>query len=419
VQIFRSLAHSRFRHYFFGQTISVIGFWLQSVAQSWLMYRLTDSPVMLGLVAFAGFIPMLVLSPFAGLLTDRVDRRAIVLTTQSLQMVQALALAILTFGGWIEPEQIIWLALVQGIANTFDGPARHSLLPVMVGGTEDLHNAIALNSLVMNLGRFAGPAVAGALLVWVGEGWCFLLNAVSYLAVLASLSRLPSSRASAASGSWHKQLSEGFLWVKQLPVARALALNLVLVSLCAPNYQTLMPVFASEVFGGDARTQGLLISCAGAGALVGTMMLAARASVAGLARVINLGSLAAGFGLTVFALTDSLALAAPALAAVGFGVIVTGAGTNTMLQSLVEERLRGRIISLYMMGFLGTMPVGGLMLGGLAAHIGPQSALALFGLVSVASALLLWTRQGAIAASLEVRARGLGHCAADSSGRGD
>jgi MFS family permease len=404
VKIFRSLDHPRFRHYFFGQTISVIGFWLQSIAQSWLVYRLTDSAVMLGLVTFASFIPILVVAPLAGLVTDRVDRRTMVLLTQGAQMLQAVALAALTLGGWVEPHHVVWLALVQGIANAFDGPARHSLLPVMVGGTADLHNAIALNSLVMNLGRFAGPAIAGVLLVWIGEGWCFVLNAVSYLAVIVSLARLPSSRAARSNQSLLRELSEGFEWVWTTLPARFAMINLVLVSFCAPNYQAMMPVFAREVFGGDARLQGLLVSCAGAGALVGTMMLAARSSTAGIARVINLGSFAAGIGLTVFSLSPSLPVAAIALTAVGFGVIVTGAGTNTLLQSLVEERLRGRAISLYMMAFLGTMPVGGFVVGWLTELFGPQPSLAAYGVISIASALMLWRRQHAIAEALAARA---------------
>lgn len=405
MKIFRSLEHRRFRHYFFGQTVSVIGFWLQSIAQSWLVYRLTDSAVMLGLVAFASFIPMLVVAPFAGLVTDRVDRRTMVLVTQCAQMLQAFVLATLTLGGWVEPHHVVWLALIQGTANTFDGPARHSLLPVMVGGTAELHNAIALNSLIMNLGRFAGPAIAGVLLVWIGEGWCFVLNGVSYLAVIASLIALPSSRAQRAPVSWKRELAEGFVWVWSLLPARLLLINLVLVSFCAPNYQTLMPVFAREVFAGDARLQGLLVSCAGAGALVGTMMLAARGSTVGLPRVINLGSLAAGIGLTVFSLSPSLALAALALTAVGFGVIVTGAGTNTVLQSMVEERLRGRVVSIYMMAFLGTMPVGGFVVGWLTERLGPQPSLASYGLIASASALALWRKQPAIARALDERAR--------------
>lgn len=406
MQIFRSLRHPLFRRYFFGQTISVVGFWLQSIAQAWLVYRLTDSPVMLGLVTFASFIPMLVLAPVAGLITDRVDRRAMVLITQGVQMCQALVLASLTLAGAIEPEQVIALALIQGIANTFDGPARHSLLSVMVGGTKDLHNAIALNSLVMNLGRFAGPAMAGILLVWIGEGWCFLLNAVSYLAVLASLARLPRSRAGAGCGPWKEEISEGFRWFASTLPARVVMINLTLVSWCAPNYQTLMPVFASDVFGGDARIQGVLVSGAGAGALIGTLMLAARASVAGLPQVINAGSLAAGAGLIGFSSTNSMALAIPALGLVGFGVIVTAAGTNSLLQSLVPERLRGRVISLYMMSFLGTMPVGGLLLGWLAERFGPQGSLAAYGVVCVASALWFWRQQRCVGQALSrLRAR--------------
>lgn len=392
----------------------MVGFWLQSIALSWLVYRLTGSAVMLGLVAFVTSIPMLVLAPFAGLISDRVDRRSMVLLTQSAQMLQAFVLAGLTLGDWVEPWQIVALALLQGVANTFDGPARHSLLTVMVGGKSDLPNAIALNSLIMNLGRFIGPVVAGLLLAWIGEGWCFLLNGISYLGVMVSLAKLPTSRAAAGAtpGDWRSQLREGFAWIWNSLPARMLMLNLIALSFSAPNYQTLMPIFAREVFHGDSRIQGLLITFAGAGALAGTLMLAARTSTVGLPRVINIGSFMAGTGLCVFSLTSWLPLAALGLSAVGFGVIVTGAGTNTILQGLVEERLRGRIISLYMMGFLGVMPVGGFVLGLLADRFGPQASLGSFGLIGLASAALLWRRQPAIREGLAAareRAAKAGH----------
>jgi MFS family permease len=393
VQVFRSLSHRPFRHYFIGQTVSLIGFWLQSIALSWLVYRLTGSAVMLGTVVFATSIPMLVLMPAAGILTDRVDRRRLVIMTQSVQMVQALVLALLTFTGLVSVSVIIVLALVQGVAAAFDAPVRQALLTVMVPTRAELPNAIALNSLIMNLARFVGPALAGVLLDVLGEGWCFLLNGVSFLAVLISMFRLPAQPAQPSGRAWRRDLMEGFSWVWTLWPARVLMFNLVLMSLTAPAYQTLMPIFAQDIHAGDASLQGLLVSCAGAGALAGTLMLAARPSVRGLGAVINLASLAAALGLICFALTTNTGVAGASLVAVGFGIIVTAAGTNTVLQSLSDDRLRGRVIAVYIMAFLGMMPVGSLALGWLAARIGPQFALAAFGALGLVSALLLLTRQ--------------------------
>ena len=283
---FRSLRHRPFRQFFIGQTISVVGFWLQQIALSWLVYRLTKSPVMLGVVAFAGTIPMLVLSPLAGVIVDRVDRRLVVLATQSAQMLQAFALAALTFTGSIRAEFVPLLALVYGVAWSFDAPARQALLPLMVGGREDMPNAIALNALIMNLGRFVGPVLAGLLLAFAGEAWCFLLNGLSFLAVLRALYALPSAPPARAPGPWRQQFAGGFAWVWSFLPARLLIGNLVLMSFTVPGYQSLMPIFAAEVFAGDARVQGLLVSSAGVGALASTALLAARPSVRGLVRVV-------------------------------------------------------------------------------------------------------------------------------------
>lgn len=400
MQIFRSLAHRPFRQYFIGQTISLIGFWLQSIALSWLVYRLTGSAVILGAVVFATSIPMLVMMPFAGVLADRVDRRRLVLLTQGAQMLQALVLALLTFTGWVTVPIILMLALVQGLAAAFDAPVRQALLTVMVPTRAELPNAIALNSLIMNLARFLGPALAGVLLDVLGEAWCFLLNGISFLAVLASMARLPAQPVQPTDRAWRRDLLEGFSWVWGLWPARVLMLNLVAMSLTAPTYQTLMPIFAQEVHQGDASLQGLLVSCAGAGALAGTLMLAARPSMQGLSRVINVAALAAAAGLFVFALTPSTLIAGVSLVAVGFGIIVTAAGTNTLLQSLSDDRLRGRVIAVYIMAFLGMMPVGSLLLGWLAAQVGPQVALAAFGAFGLLSALALLTRQRRLSGTL-------------------
>ena len=377
---FRSLRHRPFRRFFVGQTVSIIGFWTQVVALSWTVYRLTGSTQMLGLVAFCNSIPMLLVSPFAGVLVDRFDRRKVALVTQSVQMLQAAILAALSFTGTLRVEYIVALALLYGVAWSFDAPARQALLPVMVGGRNDLPNAIALNSAIMNLGRFVGPAVAGALLAVLGEGGCFAVNALSFLAVLPALWVLPPSRAGAVPTGLLRELGEGFAWVWHCRPARRLLAGLVVTSFTLPTYMSMMPAFARDVFHGGAPLQGLLISSAGAGALAGTALLSMRASIRGLARIVTLTSPLGAVALTVFALSPWLAVALPALAVVGFAVIVTAAGINTVLQSIVEEHLRARVVSIYVMSFLGTAPLGSLALGVLARPFGVQAALAGFGI---------------------------------------
>ncbi len=409
MQIFRSLGHRGFRLYFLGQTVSLVGFWLQSIAVGWLVYRLTDSGWMLGVVAFSTNIPILLLSPVAGLLADRVDRRRMVIFTQGLQMMQALALALLTFADWVTPVQIILLALVQGIAQAFDSPARHALLPTMVGDSGELPNAIALNSLVMNLGRFIGPAIAGVLLAWLGEAWCFLLNAFSFCAVLFALTQLPAAPAAKPNAiPLRTQIVAGFAWVRASVPARLLLVNLAAMSFTAPTYAALMPMFVHEVFGGDSRTLGLLVGSAGLGALAGTLLLASRQSMRGLARLINAATAAAGCGLLIFALTPSVAVAMLALMPVGFGIIVTAAGTNTILQRMVDDGLRARVVAIYLMCFLGTAPLGSLALGGLAEWLGPSWASAGFAIACCASAALLWRNRAQLDRHLTAEYRRLG-----------
>ena len=396
IDAFRSLRHRPFRRFFVGQTISIIGFWTQQIALTWTVYRLTGSPALLGVVAFAANIPMLVVSPFAGVLVDRFDRRHVVLATQGVQMLQAVTLAVLAVTGWLRVEHIIVLSALYGLTWSFDTPARQSLLTVMVGGRDDLPNAIALNSAIMNLGRFVGPAVAGTLLAAVGEAGCFAINALSYLAVLPALWALPPSRSGAPPAGLLRDLAEGFRWVWQTRPARLLIGTLMITSFTLPSYMSMMPVFASDVFGGDAKLQGLLVSSAGAGALVGTAMLAMRASVHGLVTTVIAAGLVGALALTAFSLAGTLWLAMPALAVVGFAVIVTAAGTNTILQSIVEERLRARIVSIYVMAFLGMSPLGSLAVGALSRATGVQLALAGYGIVCLIVAGLMATRHRAL-----------------------
>lgn len=400
-EVFRSLVHPRFRHYFIGQAVSAIGFWVQQVALSWTVYQVTGSAAMLGAVAFASSIPILIVSPVAGALVDRMDRKRVVIATQLLQMGQAFALAALVFTGSIGATAVLALALLNGIAWTFDAPARQALLPVMIGGRAELPNAIALNSLVMNLARFVGPVLGGALLAWAGEGWCFLFNGFSFLAVILVLRRLPTVPAvTRPRGRWRDELTDGLRWVWNDPPSRRLVLLLAVTSFTAPAYQTLMPIFARDVFGGDARLQGLLVSSAGAGALVGTAMLAWRHSLRGLDRVIARSALGAGLGLVAFAFAPTAIAAMFAVAVCGFGVIVTASGVNTMLQSTVDEHRRGRVVSVYLMAFLGVSPLGNLVVGWLAQACGAQWALSAYGvgcaLAASYAALSLRRRPGSL-----------------------
>jgi MFS family permease len=405
---FRSLRHRPFRRFVIGQTVSIVGFWTQQVALTWTVYRLTGSTQILGLVAFASSIPMLVVAPFAGVFVDRFDRRTVVLVTQSIQMIQAATLAVLSLTGALRVEHVVVLSLVYGLSWSFDAPARQSLLPVMTGGREDLPNAIALNSAIMNLGRFVGPAVAGVLLALLGEGGCFAVNALSYLAVLPALWILPPSRAASRPTGVLDELREGFSWVWNCRPARMLIGGLLVASFTLPTYQSMMPAFARDVFGGGAQLQGLLISSAGAGALVGTAMLAARGSIRGLARVVTLVAPLGGAALIVFAFSPWVALALPALAVVGFAMVVVGAGINTVLQSIVEDRLRARVVSIYMMCFLGVMPLGSLALDALAQRFGVQASLAGYGVACLVLTGLLVLRYPVLRAELGALYRRLG-----------
>ncbi len=383
----RALKHRNYRLYFAGQVVSLVGTWMQHVAMSWLAYRLTGSVLVLGLVGFAGQIPILLLAPFGGVWSDRVDRRRLLIASQVAAMVQALVLAALTLLHMVAAWQLVLLALTLGAINAVDIPARQSLLVQLVDAREDLPNAIALNSMAMNGARLVGPSLAGVMVSWVGEGVCFLINAASYLTVLLALLAVrtaPRQVAPATSGS---ALKEGFAYAFGKRGIRSLLLLVAVVSFSATPYTVLMPVYAREIYGGDARTLGLLLGCAGGGALAGTIYLAARRSLDGLVRVIGLAPVIAGLGLLVFAASRSLWLAVPALVAVGFGVISAVASGNTLIQSRVRDELRGRVMSIFTMAFLGVAPLGSLAAGALASAIGAPWTLTFGGLCCVAAGL--------------------------------
>ena len=365
---FRALAHRNFRLYFFGQGVSVLGTWMQQVAIAWLVYCLTNSALWLGLVAFAGQIPCLIVSPFAGVIVDRVNRHRLVLTTQALAMLLAFTLATLTLTGVIEVWELVVLSLFGGMIDAFDIPARQFLMTEMVGTTDDLANAIALNSSIFNAARLVGPALAGALLACTSAGICFLVNGISFVAVLAALwaMHMPSTSMELTPRRLLAGMSEGFAYAWDSGPIRAVLLLAALVSMTATASSTLLPLVATSMLHGDSKTLGILTAATGAGALVGTLLLASRKSVVGLGKWIAATPALFGLGLAAFSCATSLWLSAIYLAIAGFALLLLMAASNTVLQTIVDADKRGRVMSLFTMAANGLAPIGGLLAGLLA-----------------------------------------------------
>ncbi|MDA8094069.1 MAG: MFS transporter [Betaproteobacteria bacterium] len=384
----RALKHRNYRLFFGGQIISLTGTWMQSVAQSWLVYRLSGSSVLLGLVGFATQIPVFALAAVGGTVADRHSRHRILIITQSTAMVLAFALAALTLSARVAIWEIFVLATLLGVVNAFDIPARQAFAVDMVGKA-DLINAIALNSSMVNGARVLGPALAGILVASVGEGWCFLLNGVSYMAVIAGLlaMRLAPRKAVAHHPPALAHMAEGFRYVGRTRPVRALLLLLGLVSLSGMPYAVLMPIFAGRILHGGARGLGILMAMAGAGALVGALSLAARRHVHGLGRWI--AGAAAGFGasLTLFSLSHWFWVSALLLLPVGFFVMVQMAASNTLIQVMVPDALRGRVMAVYSMMFMGMAPFGALTAGLVAARFGAPRTVAAGGIICLAGAM--------------------------------
>jgi MFS family permease len=379
----RALASRNYRLYFAGQLVSLAGTWMQQIAMIWLAYRLTNSAAVLGMVAFASQIPILLFGPLAGVLTDRFDRRRILIATQFLAMLQAVLLAWLTWVGRITPEWLIGLALIHGSINALDLPARQAFSVQLVDKREDLPNAIALNSLLMNSARFVGPALAGFAVATIGEAWCFAINAVSYLAVIVALLAIDARANVPHDAPAWRAFREGVAYVLAHADIRPRLLMVAAVSFLVTPYAVLMPLFASEIFGGDARTYGLLIACAGAGSLLAGLYLASRKDTQRLPRRVAAAVIVAGAGLTAFAVNHSLALAFPIVMVLGFSVITVIAGSNTLIQVQVEDEYRGRVMAIFSMAFLGIAPLGSFSVGHLAHIVGVQPALLACGIGSV------------------------------------
>jgi MFS family permease len=390
---FRALRHRNFQLFFAGQLISLIGTWMQTVAQSWLVYRLTQSPWLLGLAGFAGQAPVFFLATVGGAVADRRQRRDVLIATQTASMLLAFVLAAITLSGRVRVWEIFVLAAMLGAVNAFDIPARQSFIVEMVG-RDDLGNAIALNSSMFNGARVLGPSVAGLLVATIGEGWCFFVNGVSFLAVIAGLlaMRVPRRQIPPLAVSPLAHAAEGFRFVARTAPMRAILGLLAVVSMMGMPYTVLMPVMAQDVLHGGATALGILTGATGAGALAGALLLAARQGVRGLGRWIAVAAATFGVALVVFSLSRTLWLSAALLVPVGGAMMVQMASSNTMLQTMAPDGLRGRVIALYAMTFMGMAPLGALLAGGLAARVGAPDTIAAGGVISIVAAAIFASR---------------------------
>jgi MFS family permease len=385
----RALRHRNFKLFFVGQSISLIGNWMTRLATSWLVYRLTRSALLLGLVDFSALIPTFALAAFAGVWIERLNRRTLLVWTQAAAAVQSLALAALTLTHVITIGEVIALSMLQGLINAFDLPGRQSFIVQMVDDRRDLGNAIAINSSMANGARLVGPAIAGLLIGAVGEGWCFLIDGVSYFAVIASLlmMRIPPLDIRRKATSMLEQMREGWAYVSAFRPIRSILLLFALVSLMGWPYSVLLPVFAGQVLHGGPHTLAWLTAASGVGALVSAISLTLRKSVVGLTRMIQLAAAMLGGGLILFGLSHTEWLSLLLMLFVGFGMMQGLSASNTVIQSLVPEDKRARVMSYYTMAFVGMAPFGSLMAGALAQRIGVSHTVMVTGAFCVAGSL--------------------------------
>ncbi|MFL5509623.1 MAG: MFS transporter [Gemmatimonadaceae bacterium] len=390
----RALQHRNYRLFFSGQTVSLVGTWITRIATSWLVYRLSGSVLLLGIVGFFGQIPTLILAPFAGVLVDRWNRHRILVVTQFLSMLQSMALAALTFAGVITVVDVLILQVVQGIINAFDTPARQAFVVEMVEDRADLPNAIALNSSMVNASRVIGPSVGGIIIAAVGEGWCFAIDAVSYLAVLASLMamRIVKLERSRPDTRVLEELKNGFTYVARFAPVRESLLLLALVGTMGMPYTVLMPAIAAGVLHGGPHTLGYLMTASGVGALGGALYLASRTTVLGLGRAIVAATMTFGVALVAFSFSRNLWQSLLLMPFVGGGMMVEMASTNTIIQTIVDDQMRGRVMAFYTMAFLGTAPLGSLLAGSVADHIGPMRTIMLGGTSCILAAAVFAIR---------------------------
>jgi MFS family permease len=390
---FRALRHRNFQLFFVGQLISLIGTWMQSVAQSWLVYRMTGSAALLGFVGFASQIPVFLFAPIGGSMADKHNRRTILLITQTAAMLLAFLLAILTLSGIVKIWEIFIIAALLGVVNGFDIPARQVFVVDMVGKT-DLINAIALNSSMFNGARIIGPAIAGVLVATIGEGWCFFANGASYIAVIIGLLMIKVAPPAQVptEGSAIDRIVEGFRFVWHTGPVRALLVLLGLVSLMGMPYAVLMPIFADQILHGGPRGLGLLMGASGVGALAGALSLAMRNGLQGLGRWVAISTAGFGLSLILFSASSSFWLSAALLIPAGFSMMVQMASSNTLIQAMVPDQLRGRVMAVYSMMFMGMAPLGSLFAGTLAQRIGAPATVAAGGLACIIGAALFGLR---------------------------
>ncbi len=390
---FRALRHRNYSLFFAGQGLSMVGYWVQQVAAGWLMYELTQSAFSLGLLAFFSNLPVLLLSPLAGWWSDHADRRRLMLASQVLEGLQAVVLVVLTVTGLIQPWHLIVLGAILGALVALELAVRQTFLLDLIDVREDLPSAISLTATMAQTGRLIGPAIAGVLLVAVGPAWCFAVNALSYVAVVGSILaiRTRPQPPSTVRGSFVAGLREGFSYAWHSYPIRNVLIALGLVSVLITPYQNLMPAFVAQVYGSDPKMLGLLLALAGGGALAGSLWLAARPNAAGLLDVLNAAMATAGLALLCFALSERWWLSAPLVVLVGFGVLATTLPVQLIMQTLVDDDKRGRVMSLSTMLFMGVGPIGNLFAGSLAQAIGPRLALALNGAACALAAVWLFT----------------------------
>ncbi|MDQ4120687.1 MAG: MFS transporter [Acidobacteriota bacterium] len=391
--VLRAFRHRNYRLFFFGQLVSLSGTWMQSVAQSWLVYKLTGSAVLLGFVGFSNQIPVFLLASFGGAIADKYNRHRILIFTQTAAMILAFVLALLTLTNLIQIWHIFTIAALLGVANAFDIPTRQAFITDMVG-REDLINAIALNSSMFNGARIVGPAIAGILVGAVGEGWAFLGNAISYIAVITGLllMTIKIEKRAPVKGSALQNIAEGFSFVARTAPVRALLLLLGFVSLIGTPYSVLMPIFADQILTAGASGLGILMGASGVGALAGAITLAMRKSINGLGYWVALASVGFGASLILFSLSASFWLSALLLVPVGFFMMIQMASSNTLVQSMVPDELRGRVMAVYSMMFMGMAPFGALIAGSIASNLGAPLTVRIGGAVCILGALVFALR---------------------------
>jgi MFS family permease len=389
----RAFRHRNYQLFFGGQLISLTGTWMQSVAESWLVYRLTGSSALLGVTSFVSLAPVFLFATIGGTVADRVNRHRIILVTQTLSMILPLVLAALTLSGRVQVWHVFVLATCLGVVNAFDIPARQAFVVEMVG-REDLPNAIALNSTMVNGARVVGPAIAGALVAVIGEGWCFLLNGISYLGVLAGLllMKVPARPRQAVRTSALRDTLEGFQFVARTAPVRALLILLGVVSFAGMPYSVLMPVFAESILRSGPRGLGILMAASGLGSLGGALALVSRRGVRGLGRWVAISTAAFGLALIAFSLSRTFWLSAALLIPVGAAMIVEMASSNTLIQAMVPNVLRGRVMAVYSMMFMGMAPFGALFAGWLAERVGAARTVALGGAICIVASAVFSLR---------------------------